>query len=259
MRDKTAVSASYMEQAKKDHAWKRLVPDAQRSVLLTGAEKASSIGDAIEGMLLARKMRVMAPSSRMLDVTKWRRFPHFFASSDPVDTLICCHGQTHLDWLEDQPPERIVEVCDVNLTGTMLLVREFVRRTLAAPHRKQIVLIGSMAYAHVLNGSAPYCASKAGLAMFARCAAWELAPKGYDVFVVHPSNTEGAPMTTDTITGLMRYRGLTLDEAKAYWGASLPRDHWLQTGDIAGVVSFLLTEGAGYLSGTQLDLGGGQR
>ena len=148
---------------------------------------------------------------------------------------------------------------ETNLTATMLLVRDFVRFTLLLPYRKHIVLIGSMAGTHVLNASAAYCASKAGLAMYVRAAAWELAPKGYDVFGVNPSNTEGTPMTAKTIDGLARYRGLSREEATAYWGACLPKAAWLQPADIAGVVAFLLSGAGSYLSGANLDLAGGQR
>jgi ketoreductase len=116
-----------------------------------------------------------------------------------------------------------------------------------------------MAYKAVLNGSSPYCAAKAGLAHFARCLAWELAPKAFDVFCVHPSNTKGTPMTEETIKGLMRYRGLDRKEAEAYWGAVLPKWQWLLPENIADLVSFLVSGKAEYLSGANLDMAGGQR
>ena len=116
-----------------------------------------------------------------------------------------------------------------------------------------------MAYNHPLNGSAVYCASKAGLAMLMKCLAWELAPKGYDVYTIHPSNVEDTPMSDDTIDGLRRYRNMTLPEAEAYWGDSPIRDEILTKWEIADLVRTLLSPNTGYLSGAQLELSGGQR
>lgn len=251
---KESISKNYLEAKKALHAWKRLRDPSQRRVLITGADRPGSIGEAIvQSLPLGVTTDIFYGD---VCVSNTRRLN---LSSDS-DTLIMCHGVTHLDWLEECPGEKVHEIIDVNLTGSILMVQDFVLATLEQPWRKQIIMIGSMAYRSVLNGSAAYCASKAGLAHFARCAAWELAPKGYDVFILHPSNTEGTPMTEETIAGLMRYRGLTRGEAEAYWGASLPREHWLQPEDIADTVNFLMAGGAGgYLSGGQIELAGGQR
>jgi len=169
------------------------------------------------------------------------------------------NGYTHLDWIENQPDKEIIESVFVNLSVSMLAAKHFVQNTINNPWPKYIVFIGSMAYRSVLNGSAPYCAAKAGLAHFARCIAYELAPKNYNVFCIHPSNTEGTPMTEKTIVDLQRYRNLTRDEAEQYWGHGLPRLNWLQSTDIAELVAFLVSGKADYLSGGNIDLTGGQR
>jgi hypothetical protein len=88
---------------------------------------------------------------------------------------------------------------------------------------------------------------------------WELTPKGYDVFCVHPSNTEGTPMTRKTIEEIMKYRGIPRDEATAYWGSLNLKDHWLQITEIGEIVRFLLSGHACHMSGTQVELSGGQR
>jgi short-subunit dehydrogenase len=248
---KDAVSRNYMEAMKAEHASKPY-RDMPR-VAINGTAKDGSIGKAIsEKLWLNDKISTVYEMEG--DVRS--EFIHF---NPAIDVLIMCHGAVHMDWLENAPYEKMKEVIDVNLTGSINLIQNFVRDTINAPHKKKIISIGSMAYRNVLNGSAAYCASKAGLAHYIRCAAWELAPKGYDVYCVHPSNTEGAPMSEDTVQGLMRYRNLSREEAEAYWGAVLPRDKWLQPEDIADVVSFLICGNSPYLSGSQIDLGGGQR
>jgi acetoacetyl-CoA reductase/3-oxoacyl-[acyl-carrier protein] reductase len=170
-----------------------------------------------------------------------------------------CHGVSHLDWMEDAPFEKVKEIFDVNLFGVYNVAQAFVRDTLHNAMRKRIIIIGSMAHRAVLNGSAAYCASKAGVAHLARCLAWELAPKGYDVYTIHPSNTLGTPMSHDTIQGLERYRALSHDDALSYWNDSKIRKRSLTVDEIADLVYFLLYSQTGYLSGAQLELGGGQR
>jgi NAD(P)-dependent dehydrogenase (short-subunit alcohol dehydrogenase family) len=181
-------------------------------------------------------------------------------SHTKADTLILCNGETHLNWVEDQEVADIVNTITNSLTSSVLATRQFVRVTADDPWLKYIVYIGSMAHRNVLNASSPYCAAKAGLAHFARCMGWELTPKGYRVFCVHPSNTEDTPMTLATIEGIMNYRNMAYEEAEAYWGSTKVMPGWLQKQDIAEVVEWLITDRAAeFLSGTQIELAGGQR
>lgn len=260
MQTKDQVSNSYMDQMVRKHFQKELLSDSARTALVTGAEKSGSIGEAIVDMLSGRNFRkVRTPHKREYDVRNDEHISKMILNAAESDTLILCHGENHMDWIENQSFTAIQRVIETNLIGTIKTVSAFVDMTLTAPMRKQIVIIGSMAYNHVLNASAPYCASKAGLAHFVRCAGWELAPKGYDVFGVHPSNTEGAPMTEDTIKGIMRYRGVDRHTAENYWGAICPKGRWLTPQDIAQVVSNLLMPSGESMSGTNIELSMGQR
>jgi NAD(P)-dependent dehydrogenase (short-subunit alcohol dehydrogenase family) len=165
----------------------------------------------------------------------------------------------HLDWFENTPQEKIEEIFAVNVVGSIRLIQAFVRATLDSEERKRIIVIGSMAYNKVLNGSSIYCASKAAMAHFVRCIAWELGPKAYDVFAIHPSNVLDAPMSEETIQGLMRYRNMSRAAAEAYWNDGTFRDQPLTKWEIADLVSYLFTPSSAYLSGTQLELAGGAR
>ena len=219
---------------------------------MTGDRKPTSIGQSIR---LAIEAGGGFTHSYLRDV---REPPEIL--NGPYNALVMCHGVCHLDWFEDAPIEKLKEVIDVNLTGTVNIAQAFVKGLIDKPWRKRIIIIGSMAHKAILNGSAVYCASKAALSHLTRCLAWELAPKGFDVYCVHPSNTEGTPMSEDTIMGLMRYRGLSQKEATDYWNDSAIREKSLQCSDISQLVLHLLSANeSGYLSGTQFDLAGGQR
>jgi len=252
---KSNVSNDYLSQQHilhRDKQWNH----KDLRVIVTGASKEDSIGreigDTLQKSGLATLIRGYGGNvTNAID-------PAMHPFKD-YNTLVCSHGVTWLDWFEDIPTHRLREIIDVNLTGTALIAQKFVTDTLTTKERKRIILIGSMAHRAVLNASAIYCASKAGQAMLGRCLAWELAPKGYDVFVIHPSNTEGTPMSAETIKGLERYRGISYDCAMKYWNDSPLRSSMLQTDDIAAIVMFLLGPHAAYLSGCQIELSGGQR
>lgn len=249
MSAKSEVSRNYMELWKyktKDFKY----PDMPK-VMITGDSDPRSIGHAI-------KSRFINIDSYAGDVVE--AYNRDFVM---YDTLIMCHGVMHLDWFEDAPQYKMRNCIDVNLNDTIAMTQKFVKDTLAKRVRKRIIAIGSMAYRSVLNGSAAYCASKAGLAHFMKCIAWELAPKGYDVFIIHPSNVVGTMMTEQTIDGLARYRGLSKETATEYWSDNNPRESFLTPSEIADVVENIMglkgRPPMTYMAGCQIELGGGQR
>lgn len=255
---KEAVHASYLDAMKAEHAGKRL-PE-QRQALVIGSDRfAGNIGSAIAEALEDERFTVLDPPIMELDATVYDHTAAALRSFPGTDTLVLANGYTYMDWIEDYPASEIMRVVNHSLIGSMVATSAFVKETIEDPHHKHIVYIGSMAYRGVLNASAPYCAAKAGLNHFARCMGWELTPKGYSVFVVNPSNTEGTPMTERTIKLIMRYRGMDREQAEAYWSSINLKDRWLQPEDIAETVAWLVSGRAAYLSGTALDLSGGQR
>ena len=251
--EKSEISQNYIEDMKDKQSF---VHRTIRNALIVGAE-VGNIGGAI-----AERLRL--PGVGFQHVVEVDKRHHDFAKpfgkfAVDFDVAVFANGFTHLDWFEDIPLEKINQIISDSLTASIVGAQSFVKDTINMPWQKNIVFVGSMAYRNVLNGSAVYCAAKAGLAHFAKCLAWELAPKGYNVFCVHPSNTEGTPMTEETIQGLMRYRGLSREEAEAYWGAVLPKNKWLQPEDIAETVNYQVSGKADYLSGANIDMAGGQR
>lgn len=251
--DKSEISANYIEDMKDKQSF---LHRSQRNALIVGANERN-----IGGTIADRLRRNGEGFQHVVEVEK--EF-HDFAKpysqfKIDYDVAVFANGFTHLDWFEDIPLDKINQIISDSLTASIVGAQSFVKDTINMPWQKTIVFIGSMAYRNVLNGSAVYCAAKAGLSHFAKCLAWELAPKGYNVYCVHPSNTEGTPMTEETIKGLMRYRGLSREEAENYWGAVLPKNKWLQPEDIAETVAFLASGKADYLSGSNIDMAGGQR
>lgn len=246
--DKNQLHTQYQNELKSKHLKKQYQNPLR--VYLTGLGRPSSIAEEIQKGLQILGVEVNKGQWIDEDVK---------CNTKGHGALVCCHGVAKLNWFEDFTDQDVRCILDNNLLATIRVIQDFVRDNIDQPHRKKIVVIGSMAYRQVLNGSSIYCAAKAGVAMLVKCLAWELAPKGFDVFAIHPSNVLDAPMSEDTIQELMRYRKLTREEAEAYWANSCPRESFLTKQEIAEHVSYLLLGNTGYLSGSNIELTGGQR
>ena len=241
---KDEISGSYMDQQKEKHAGKTFRDN--REFLVTGVS-SGNIG------------KVTNTGLHSADLTKPTEVNRLINGNNTCDTLVLCHGYVSLDWIENQPGAEIEKVISTVLTSQVDLIAQFAHTTMNDDHKKMIIVIGSMAGQAVLNGSAPYCAAKAGLQHFVKCAAWELAPKGFDVFIINPGNVLDTPMSEKTIEELSKYRNMTLEQAREYWSANNPRKSFLSKDEIAEMVHYIAQGGSRYLSGSPINMSGGQR
>lgn len=255
---KESIANDYLNEQLHKYQDRRIRPANTRLATVLGSGSVNNIGRGITDHLVSRGISceghdVMGgfDASSEYDL----RDSHMYNS----DILVCSTGYSNMDWIENASEADIEQTMRSNLIAPIMATREFVRQTIDKPWLKYIVIIGSMAHRSVLNASSVYCASKAGVNMFARCAGWELTPKGYRVFVIHPSNTEGTPMTEQTIQGIERVRDVPRDEAEQYWGAINLMPRWLSSRDIGGVVYWLVSGEADFMSGSAIELAGGQR
>lgn len=251
---KSSISSGYMEDMKAKHAGKKLPSLSDRSFMVTGVGP-NNIGESICDELNELHNTVIPMTIDDYDFETDSGLVHMY----DFDTLIMCHGITVLNWIEEQEYEDIDTMIEVNLTSHIKTISDFAVKEMDTDYRKTIVVIGSMAASSVLNGSSPYCAAKAGLQHFIKCVAYELAPKGFDVYIVNPSNVANAPMSVSTVEQLARYREIEISQAWEYWAANHPRNEFLSKKEIAVLVKDLVYGKFPYLSGTPLNLAGGQR
>jgi len=138
------------------------------------------------------------------------------------------------------------QTIDVNLNGTFLVSREFVRRLLDQERPGRIVNVSSQAaFRGSTTGHAPYDASKGGIVSFTVALARETARHGITINAVAPGmiHTE---MTAETIR---RNREKYL--------ARIPMERIAEPEEIAKVIVFLASDGASYMTGATVDVSGG--
>jgi len=161
-----------------------------------------------------------------------------------VDNLVNNAGATRDGLLLRMKREDWDAVLAVNLTSAFLMTRAVVPAMVRARYGR-IVNISSVVGRMGNPGQANYCASKAGLFGFTFSLARELAGRGITVNAV-------APGFIDT--------GMTAalpESARESLLSRIPLRRMGTAREVAQGVRFLLSEGAGYITGTVLNISGG--
>jgi 3-oxoacyl-[acyl-carrier protein] reductase len=135
-------------------------------------------------------------------------------------------------------------VIDVNLTGAFRCVRRASAGMLRL-RRGRIVLIASVVGLYGGPGQVNYSASKAGLVGMARSLTREIGGRGITANVVAPGFIDTA------MTAALP------DERQAAYKAAIPAGRFAQPDEVAGVVQFLASADAGYISGAVIPVDGG--
>ena len=164
-----------------------------------------------------------------------------------IDLLVNNAGREHTYPLLDMPLEAWRQVIDVNLTGAFLCAREAARIMVDQGGGGAIVNISSVHEQIPWEGFSHYCASKAGMKLWAQSIAKELAPHGIRVVNVGPGAID-TPINKDVLAN---------PQESAAVLAEIPLGRWGEVGDIAGAVSWLASEEASYVTGATLFVDGG--
>jgi 3-oxoacyl-[acyl-carrier protein] reductase len=162
----------------------------------------------------------------------------------PVEVLVSNAGITHDGLLLRMSEQQFTSVIDTNLTGAYRVTKRAAQGMLRA-RAGRIVLISSVVGLLGSAGQANYAASKAGLVGLARSLARELGSRGITVNVVAPG-----PVETDMTAALGEKRLTELT-------AAVPLQRMATPDEIAGVVSFLASPDAAYITGAVIPVDGG--
>jgi len=161
-----------------------------------------------------------------------------------IEILVSNAGITHDGLLLRMSEENFTSVIDANLTAAYRVSKRASQNMLRA-RSGRIVLISSVVGLLGSAGQSNYAASKAGLVGFARSLARELGSRSITVNVVAPG-----PVETDMTAALGEKRLAELT-------AAVPLQRMATPDEIAGVVTFLTSNDAAYITGAVIPVDGG--
>lgn len=158
-------------------------------------------------------------------------------------------GQVGPLWKQDEADFR--RVVEVNLVGAFLVCKACVPRLLAQPAgerglRARIVNLSSIQAKEGMAEAGAYAASKAAIIALTKTLGKELADKGILVNAVTPVAAE-----TDMARQISEPR-------RAEIRARIPMGRFIETGEIAAMIDWLLGDDCSFSTGAVFDLSGGR-
>ena len=227
-----------------------------RVVLVTGGSKGIGLAVARRFAEMGDKVAVTYNSSPppdglfgvKCDVTSAESVDAAFAAVEaefgPVEILVSNAGITKDGLLLRMSEADFGAVIDANLTAAYRVTKRAAQGMLRA-RKGRIVLVSSVVGLLGSAGQANYAASKAGLVGLARSVARELGSRGITCNVVAPG-----PVATDMTAALGEQRLAEIT-------AAVPLQRMATPEEIAGVVAFLASTDAAYITGAVIPVDGG--
>jgi len=189
-----------------------------------------------KGFAQAGSVAVAADAQRIVEAS--------LEATGRIDILVNNAGITRDGLLMRLSLEHWHEVLDTNLTGAFNMTKAAVR-SMVKQKSGSIINVSSIIGLMGNAGQANYAASKAGVIGFTKSIARELASRNITVNAVAPGYIE-----TDMTAALS-------DESKVLMLKGIPVQRFGQPEDVAGVVLFLASPDARYITGQVISVDGG--
>jgi len=201
-------------------------------------EAVTTIGNGV--------LAVQADVAKLTDVDKL--YAEVLQKLGKIDVLFVNAGVAKFAPLAETPESVYDEQFDINIKGAYFTIQK------ALPllnDGASIILNTSVASSTGTEGASAYSATKAALRSLARTAAAELAERGIRVNAVAPG-----PIVTPIFdrTGLPKE---AIDEFAKELLAKVPMKRFGQPEEVAGVVAFLASQDASYITGVEINVDGG--
>lgn len=219
--------------------------------VLSGAGAAVAISGRRADRLAELRQEIEAAGGKCaevaLDVTDAAQIAPAFnkaeATLGPIDILVNNAGMSVNGPIADISVADFDAVMSTNLRAPFLMAQEIGRRMIARGKGGRIVNISSITAFRVLQGSAPYCISKAGVAMMTQCLAREWARYDINVNAICPGfiETELNSAWFETAKGKAQIQ-------------SFPKRRLQQAEDLDGMLLLLASDASKAITGALLNV-----
>jgi len=237
------------------------------TALVTGA--ANGIGRAVALRLRAQGVAVLAvdrDAAGLADAAAAGATPivadladaagrqRVIDSGQGVDYLVNAAGVIRLKPILDFTAEDIRDIYAVNVEAVWLLMSHIGR---SMPDGSAIVNLSSVsARLATTQETAVYASSKTAVLSITRSFAYAFAPRGIRVNAVLPGIID-TPMQDNVLDSLARLRGISLEQIATLRLGTVPLGRTATPDECAGLICFLLSPDAAYLTGQAISQDGG--
>jgi acetoacetyl-CoA reductase len=200
--------------------------DAMAAAGLNGSASALAFGDVTDFDAMGEMVRTIE------------------AEHGPVDILINCAGITRDSTFRKMSPEQWHAVLTTNLDSVFNVTRHVIDGMVERGWGR-IINISSVNAVRGQFGQTNYAAAKAGILGFTKSLAQEVVRKGVTVNAISPGYVQ-----TDMVMAIRQ-------DVREKIVAEIPAGRLAMPEEVADAVAFLASDGAAYITGTNLAVNGG--
>jgi len=212
-------------------------------VLIVGNSRG--IGKSLFDKFIHGFADVFGINTSNCDISKKENIDKYFNDLESVDILVNVAGINYTKRIEEIDMDEWDEVLDTNLRSFFYIIKKVLE---IMPDGGKIVNVSSIAGRNrsVVSG-VHYTSSKAGIIGLTKQVAYEVGKRNINVNAVCPSQTR-----TD-----MLLESMTEEEIQEL-GKSIPLGRIAKVEEVVNSILFLCSDEASYITGTTLDINGGQ-